>query len=325
MPLFRRSRQPAGPTTLPVDGAHGDPAAALLRAALRDQSWPAAQKVLSGASDADHLALLLDAGATVAGTETWLPDLVRVQPDDTLASLLYGTRLIAWAWEARTGLQAQYVGQDQFQLFFERLYDAEDRLQDVVRRTPDSAAAWHQLVVTARGLQLGVPEARQRFERAVAPHPGHVWAHHQMLQMVCAKWFGSHEMMYEFADTAMRTAPPGSPLGHLVAIAYLEESLDAPDYPAGMARFMRSPKVRTALREAADRSVRHPDYRPGPVWRSVHSSFAMAFALAGEYRAAAEQFRLLGDVVVKFPWLYSDGDEPGRAFCQLRAEAYAHG
>jgi hypothetical protein len=325
LPLFRRSRPPAGPASLPVDGAHGDPAAAVLRAALRDQSWPAAEKVLAGASDADHLALLLDAGATVAGTEAWLADVVRVRPDDTLASLLCGTRLIAWAWEARTGLQAQYVGQDQFELFFERLCAAEDRLQDVVRRRPDSAAAWHQLVITARGLQLGVPEARLRFERAVTLHPGHVWAHQQMLQMVCAKWFGSREMMYEFADKAMRTAPPGSPLGHLVAIAYLEESLDAPEYPAGMARFMRSPHVRAALREAADRSVRHPAYRPGPVWRSVHSAFAMAFALAGEYRAAAEQFRVLGDVVVTFPWLYLDGDQPGRAFCQLRAEAYAHG
>jgi hypothetical protein len=309
---------------LAVDAAHGDPAAASLRAALRDRSWPAAQKVLAGASDADHLALLLDAGATVAGTETWLPDVARGELDDTLPLLLYGTRLIAWAWEARTGLPAEYVGQDQFELFFQRLCAAEDTLQGVVQRAPDSAAAWHQLVITARGLQFGVPEARQRFDRAVALHPGHVWAHQQMLQMLCAKWYGSRELMHEFADTAMRTAP-GSPLGHLVAIAYLEDSLDAPDYPAGMAQFMRSPEVRAALREAADQSVRHPRYRPGPVWRSVHSAFAMAFALAGEYRAAAEQFRLLGDVVVKFPWLYLDGDQPGRAFGQLRAEAYAHG
>lgn len=300
---------------------HGVPEARQLLAALHTRSWPTAQQVLAAAKNADELSRLLSVGSNVAGLETWLPDVLRSDLDASLPSLLYGSRMIVWAWEARTGLRAKYVSRDQFELFFARLRIAEDCLQGVVRREPTNAAAWHHLLITARGLQLGVPEARRRFDQAVAHHPGHVQAHQQMLQMVCAKWYGSHEQMHDFARSAMDTASPGSPLGHLAALAYLEEALDKAKYLTDIGGHLGRRRVRAALHEAADRSVRHPDYRRGPDWATVHSAFAMAFALAGEHRAAAEQFRILGDVVMEFPWIYL-GD-PGAAFCQQRNYVYA--
>ncbi len=324
MPLFGRPRTPSGPARLPVSKSFGDPSAAKLLLAFRASSWPAAQEVLAEATGTDHLTLLLDSAADISGLESWLPDIVRDDLDDTLPSVLYGARLIRWGWEARTGLRAKYVSRDRFALFHERLLMAEDCLQSVVRREPGNAPAWHYLLLAARGLQLGVPEARRRFDQAVAKDPEYIRAHMQMLQMVCKKWYGSHEQMHDFARTAMLGAPPGSPLGHLVALAHLEEALNNAEYIRDIEARMKSRRVRAALSEAADRSVRHPEYRRGPDWANVHSAFAMAFALAGDGRAAAEQFRVLGDVVLEFPWEYL-GDDAGAVFCQRRNWAFARG
>jgi hypothetical protein len=303
---------PVGPVRLPVDEAYGDPDAALLRAALQSGDWPAARRILAGAADPDTLSFLTDVGAQVSGTETWLPDAMRRELDDTLLAVTYGARLIAWAWEARGRFRAQHVSADQFELFFERLRAAEDCLQGVVRREPDNVVAWHQLVITARGLQLSVEEARRRFGQAVAVWPYHVRAHGEMLQMLCPKWYGSQEQAFEFARSAVRAAPPGNPLGHLIATAHFERAIDGGGTP-----HLVSPAVRAELHGAAERSVRHPDLPPGPDALLARSWFAMTFALAGEYRAAAEQFDAIGDTVIEPVWRFFEYG-PGASFCTIR-------
>jgi hypothetical protein len=127
--------------------------------------------------------------------------------------------------------------------------------------------------------------------------------------------------MHAFAREAALRAPAGSPLGHLVAIAHLEHWMDL-DHPDGDA-YIQHPRVVEALHEAADRSVRHPHYRPRPGWTVQHNAFAMAFALAGDRRAAAYHFRAVGDVVTEFPWSYLGGPDPAAAFAYRRALAGA--
>ena len=323
MPIFGRKPKPATTAaTVPIDPAFGDPELARLRQAMTDADWPTVRAVFDGAADPDDQATFVDVARHVPGSEEWLPDVVRANLDDTLPLLLYGARVTAWAWEARTGLLPEYVSRDQFEVFFERLRIAEDALQEVVRREPDNTAAWHQLVITARGLELGTDEARRRFDEVVARHPWHIRAHQQMLQQLCLKWFGSHEAMHAFARDAMLAAPAGSALGHLVAVAHLEHwAYLAREKPTN--RYLRSREVLASLHEAADRSVRHPDYRPRRDWPEISNAFAMAFSLAGDRRAAAEQFEVIGDLATQWPWLYLDGEDPGRAFCARRQEADA--
>ncbi len=324
MPIFaRKPKSPTAPATVPIDPAFGDPELARLRHAMSIGDWPSARAILDSAGDPDDLATLIDVAASVPGCEEWLPEVVRADLQATLPLLLYGTRAIAWAWEARTGLLAKHVSRDQFALFFERLRIAEDGLQGVVRREPDNTTARYELVIVARGLQLGVDDTRQRFDQVISRHPGHVRAHQQMLQQLCLKWDGSHEAMHAFARDAMLRAPAGSPLGHLVAIAHLEHwAYLTRDKPAN--RYLRSREVLASLHEAANRSVRHPDYRPQRDWPVVHNVFALVFSLAGDRQAAAEQFDLIGDLATEFPWQYLDGRDPGRRFRALRDEVYSN-
>jgi hypothetical protein len=321
MPIFKK-RQATPTATVPIDPDFGDPELARMRQALAAGDWPTASGILERAGGPDDLAAFVDVARSVPGCEAWLPDVIRADLQSTLPLLLYGARVTGWAWDARTGALAEYVSQDQFQVFWERLAIAEDSLQGVVRREPHNATAWYELVIVARGLELGTDEARRRFDEVVARHPEHIRAHQQMLQQLCLKWGGSHEAMHAFARNAMLGAPEGSPLGHLVAIAHLEHWLYLTrDKPAN--RYLRSRDVLASLHEAANRSVRHPGYRRQRDWPSFHNIFAMAFALAGDRHAAAEQFDIIGDLVTEWPWEYLDRD-PGRKFRELRDDAYAN-
>jgi hypothetical protein len=314
MPIFSRKQRSDASTTAP-DPTFGDPDLAGLRQAMTAGDWRTARALFGRAHDPEDLATFVDLAASVPGSEEWLPEVVRAEIQDTLPLLVYGARGIIWAWEARSAKLARYVSKDQFQLFFERLQVAEDSLQGVVRREPDNVAGWYQLIIVARGLQLGLDEAGRRFEQVVARSPGHVHAHRVMLQQLCLKWGGSHEAMHAFARDAMLRAPAGSPLGELVATAHLEHWIylmrDKP-----MNRYLRSKEVLASLHEAADRSVRHPSYRPRRDWPNTHNMFALVFSLAGDRGAAAEQFKVIGDRATEFPWNYL-GD-PGREFSKRR-------
>ncbi len=323
MPLLRRRRQSDETVTAwPIDPAMGDPDAGRLITAMAGADWPAAREILAAATDDQDLSFYTQVAAAVPGSEEWLPGIVRANLDDTLPLLVYGARGIEWAWEARTGRRARYVDRDQFEVFFERLRVAEDALQGVVRREPDNVTAWTNLLTTARGLQLGVDEARRRFDEVDSRYPGHLNAHRTMLQMLCAKWAGSHQQMHDFARESMAKAAPGSQIGSLVAAAHLENWLHLGRSEERAAYFAR-PSVRASINEAADQSVRHPDYRLWPGWPVTHNQFAAAFSLARDYPSAADQFRVIGTLVTRGPWQYFSNN-PGYSFAERRHRAYTN-
>ncbi|MEV4441506.1 hypothetical protein AB0K09_21270 [Streptomyces sp. NPDC049577] len=321
MALFRR-RPPAAR----VDPDLGDPRIAALRAAALAGDWPAMSGQLSAVADGEDLSQVLHAAvAETNGVEQWIPQVLAAEPASSLAPLISGVRLIGWGWQARTGARASEVSREQFQVFHERLRVAEERLYEAAERRPDCSAPWYFLQISGRGLQVGQELSRRRFEAAVRRSPGHLGAHQQLLQQLCRKWGGSHEAMHAFARESMLAAPAGSPLGVLVAIAHIEEALDAPE--RDFSTHLRQPAVVAHLHEAADRSVRHPGgMSPAGINPAVRiqalNTFAMAFALAGERAAARPLFEELGGVVTKSPWIYLSGD-PAKAYAVWRAKSGA--
>ncbi|MFC8078774.1 hypothetical protein ACFUN8_24950 [Streptomyces sp. NPDC057307] len=289
-----------------------------MRAAATSRDWAALRERLGAIPDGQERTWLLGAVADVEGIERWIPAVIEAEPESTLALLVSGARRVSWAWEARSALRAMHVSRDQFKTFHERLRVAEDELYEVAEREPDWVAPWYFLQMAGRGLQVGQEAARLRFEAAVSRCPGHLGAHEQQLQQVCAKWSGSQEEMHGFARTSMLKSPEGSPLGELVALAHLEHWLDL---DGGEDRaYIRRPDVVAELHEAADRSVRHPAYERPRDWIPTFNTFAMAFSLAGEKKAAAEFFNALEGRVTNFPWQYISNDAT-KAFGKWRDKA----
>ncbi|MFE0700846.1 hypothetical protein [Streptomyces sp. NPDC058872] len=302
-----------------VDKDQGDPAARRVRAAAKAADWATVRAELEARPESEDRTGLLWAVGDVAGVERWIVEVLEAEPESPLPRLVAGIRYLSWGWEARTSAFAKDVSREQFELFHSRLASAEKWLYEVAEREPGWISPWYALQVTGRGLQVEPDVARRRFEATVRRAPHHLGAHQQRLQHLCAKWSGSHEQMHAFARESAFGAPAGTLLGQLVATAHLEHWLALnPEEDFG---YMRSPAVRASLREAADHSLRHPDFVRGPGWIQVYNTFAMAFSLADEDRSAQECFRALGGRVTEFPWYYLNGADPAKAFRQLRSSS----
>ncbi|MBF9132873.1 DUF4034 domain-containing protein [Plantactinospora sp. S1510] len=316
---FRKRRERPTPTPgLVIDPAYGDPQARALINALSIQDWRTARDILTAETDPDTRAFLMEAVGKVDDVQDWIGEWVGAEPDSTLPMLVQGCHAVHWAWEARGGKRAEYTGQDQFREFFRRLRIAENLLDDVVARDPDDVTAWTWLVTSSRGRQVDADEARRRFDEVVKRHPGHVVAHEQRLQYLCAKWFGSEEQMFSFAREATAAAPDGSVLPELLAVAHIEKWLEMPGEESDA--YMQSGEVRADLLTAAEKSIFHPAFRRPSGWVPRVSTFALALELAHEFEAAARVFELLGDNVSEWPWLYVR--EPVAAFVTSREWVY---
>ncbi|RKN44984.1 hypothetical protein [Streptomyces hoynatensis] len=287
-----------------------------VRRAARRRDWPEVRRQILAAPQEDW-AMPLSGLRGVADVRPWLAGLIATEPEPALALLASGSCHIVWAWDAYTAA-AKAAGRDidhrRCPEFQERLRIAEAHLHEAIEREPTWAEPWHQLLFTARGLHVGPDAARERFETAVRLVPGHLGAHAQYLQQLTPKWGGSEEAAHHFAHAVTAGAPPGSPLGVLIAQAHLESMVAR---KGGALAYLRRPAVRRDLHEAAERSVRHPAYRRTAGWIWQHNVFAMAFALAGEREAARDMFRLLGGRISASPWSYLNAG-PVRGYRQWR-------
>ncbi|MEU6341939.1 hypothetical protein ABZ883_13480 [Streptomyces sp. NPDC046977] len=302
-----------------LDPAHGNPGLGRLLASAAAADWPAMREQLSAVTDDWERSWLLRAASDVAGYEQWMPKVVEAEGDSGPALLVAGARAVQWAWDARSGASASHVSREQFRIFHERLETAEDLLYRAAEREPGWASPWYFLQMCGRGLEVGQDIARRRFEASVRRHPGHLGAHQQQLQQVCAKWGGSHEEMHAFARQSMEDGPEGGPLGMLVAVAHLEHWVHLDSGPDGT--YITQERVRQELHEAADRSVRHPGFAGRIEAPECWNAFAMAFALNGDKQAAAAAFAATGGLVTRFPWQYLNGADPRAPYRALRSGA----
>ncbi|NMO57044.1 hypothetical protein HH310_38440 [Actinoplanes sp. TBRC 11911] len=270
-----------------------------LISALTRRDWAGCRTVLDAAPATARTRLIV-LGGEQSDLDGFLRGVLREAPDDGAAAAMLGSHLTTVAWQIRSRKQAQFVGRDQFRAFHEMLAAAEEVLVDGAARNPADAAMWTARMPTARGLELGQPEARRRYDRLSAVEPNHLPAQEHLLQQLCPKWGGTWETAFTFARDAMRAAPPGSPNAVLVAEAHLERWVDA----NGSDAYMRSAEVIAELHEAAQTSIWHAGFGRAHGWVRVLSTFAMVFSLADDQPAAERVFAALGGFATKRPWDY---------------------
>jgi hypothetical protein len=323
VPIFRRKQEAVPPATAsrtlaPVSAlrsrklpaartAPGDGDAVLegLLDSAGAKDWPTIRATLAQYGGHDLSSLAAGLCNRAPALDDWLPSAVGDGAGDALARFVLGARKVERGWEIRSGARASHVSRDQFAAFHEHLREAEEYLYDAVDLDRASAGPWYYLLMSARGLQVGLPVTRRRFESLVTRSPGHVGAHRQMLQSLCKKWSGSHQQMHAFATEAMR-GPHGRRLGEIVGWAHLEHWLEL-NGQEGQA-YLASHPVRTELMEAAERSIFDPDYTMPRAPYYAHNLFAMLFNLAGLHEQARIAFEATDGVVTKLPWAYLNSD-----------------
>lgn len=333
MPIFRRGKQESPPPAAPVapavppvaaaatpqpsgdaegqppariQPANGDPVLAGLLDAARERDWPAISTTLGRFTGYDLSALISMTAEKSPSMDEWLPQAVRADADDPVAMSLLGSRAVYRAWEVRTAGRASRVSQEQFKTFHEILHEAEDLLYQAADADQESVVPWYFLLMSGRGLEVGMPALQRRFEAATSRCPGHLDAHRQMLQCLCDKWFGTHEQMHAFALESMR-GRYGGQLGELVPAAHLEQWLSIKDKDARRA-YMTSEPVRASLAEAASRTIDRPDYTSPRSPYYAQNVFAMAFGFAGMRPQARAAFEAT-DGIVHGRWAYQNSDQ----------------
>ncbi|MDQ1647797.1 MAG: hypothetical protein QOJ50_3981 [Cryptosporangiaceae bacterium] len=307
------------PTTFAPRAAYPELAAA--RSALNAGDWPAVERFFGTLTeDLDHTAAVIALVAGVPPAAQFLRE-VCAGSGTTLARLMLAEGLIRRGWKARTTHRARNVSRKQFATFFDCVQQAEQLLSGVTAAEPWNTTAWTLRVVTARALELGQPESARRYAELARLSPHHAIAQRQRIQQLAPKWGGSVEAMHGFARHCRDTAPPGSASALAVADAHLEHWLHL---GPGLT-YMRGRAVRAELIDVAERSVLHPDYRPGLRWVQDHNTMAVALSLAGERSAAAHHFRILGRYGSLHPWDYLFDGSPRSAFAVHRVLALARG
>ena len=310
---------PAPPPPV-FDAAAAYPEMARVQGALRERDWAGLRAIVDAAPDPVARTMLIGHGAETPGIEPFLREVLDRDPDDGAAAAMLGGHLVHAGWEVRTGARAQHVSREQFRVFFDHLRRAERVLIDGAARNPSDVAIWTQRLTSARGLQLGLSEARRRYDRLAAYDPHHLPAQSQLLQSLCPKWSGTWEQVHGFARERMLAAPKGAPNAVLVVTGHLERWLDEGGGDDGV-RYLASAFARNEIYEAAARSVWDPAFRHGYGWVWVRSSFAMAFSLLGDEAAAAGQFAALGHLASESPWHHLG--RPADQITKRRARAYA--
>ncbi|WIM98348.1 hypothetical protein ACTOB_001946 [Actinoplanes oblitus] len=289
---------------LVTDGAAIYPEVAALRAGLAARDWAACRAVLDHVAPGVRSDLL--AGGSGVDPE-FLTAVLRYAPDDADAAVLLAWHHITEGWRVRGESFAAYVDPAAWPVFHDRLRRAELVLMEAAARHPGDPAVWRSRLTTGRGLGVGPGEIRRRYARLSAIDPHHLGGQRDLLQSLCPKWGGSWDEASRFALDAMRAAPAGGQHGTLVAELHLERWLDliadgaGPESDRAIGYLISGP-VLGDLKEAAQRSVLHPDYRRDFGWVHAMSLFAMLFSLTGNAPAAARLFTELGPYASRSPW-----------------------
>jgi len=231
-------------------------------------------------------------GEAAAKDDEWLRAWRKARPGDAGVALVNAESLVHVAWEVRSGLRAEHVSEEQFAAFFRVLEQAEDAVREASELAPEDPTPWVSALAIAMGRQYENDRYLKVWEELTERDPQHRGAHGRALQYWCAKWFGSNEKMWEFAETAASKSPKLAPL--LLVAAHEADLQGAPAW--------RDPRVTGALDGIL--AWLDGEGRDHSSTRSDRSYAAKALVENGRFDEAVEQFRHLGTRADGGMWSY---------------------
>ena len=277
------------------------PARALLAASREQADWAVRSDLVSRLADHAHL------------HRDWLDAWLDVEPDDPDAWLVKARLTVIEAWAIRTAARTKDVSKEQTQAFHTLLGDAIPAIEKAARLTPADPVPWQIALDHARDLQSPRHVFDSYLLEVMDRAPDHYPSHAAALQYLCDKWYGSHEEMFEFAESAAERAEPGSLL-HALPLAAVTEYRQQNEKSEAKGSIAPA-RVQDAIDRAVKLSARHP------VGEATAADFRNHLALAliesGRDEEALEAFRGIGVHARTFPWCYS-ADDPLQSFLSQR-------
>jgi len=214
------------------------PVEAAVVAAAGGEWLPAAEVLVESYGDWDLRARAVEALASVAANDDgWLVAWQAARPDDGHAAVVDCAARTALAWQLRGRAPAAKTTAKQGEDFHRVLADAESAAKRAVLALPDDPTPRATMVEIARGLRYDHADFDRVWQELVERAPLHRHGHEAALEYWSARWRGSHERMFAFAQQAADRSPS---LSVLVLRAAMDVRSDEP-------KVWRRPAVRAAL------------------------------------------------------------------------------
>lgn len=192
--------------------------------------------------------------------------------------------------------------------FTNRLKAAEEILYEVVSDRPAMADPWVTLLISGRGLQVGLEETRERFENAHSRAPFRPDACRQYLQSLTKKWHGSNIATFDLARWVEKEAPPASPAREALPMAHIEKGL-LEQGRTNLATYLMQPEVVAELATGL-LGFLQATASPAPTEAlGVLNAYALAISADGQStaRLVTETFARIDNRPTQFPWsIYAD-------------------
>lgn len=266
------------------------------RAAYRAGQWQPGADLLAGiGTDWDRRSAAVGVLSEVAADDdTALKAWRAARPDDPDAAIVHADSLTNVAWQIRSGQRASNVSREQFAGFHRVLEQADEACQIAAELAPEDPTPWEKRCSIAMGRQYSRDAFREVWAGVMARDPSHADAHGRAMQYWCAKWFGSHELMWEFAEEGAAKHPK---LAWLPLAAAFE--LWAAD--------VKNPWQDKRVEQALDTLLPWLDGegRDTPQARDSRAFAARALVELKRGDEAVEQFLRLGAHADGFVWSYS--------------------
>ena len=282
-----------------MEGDHA-PVAALLAETREHEAW----------EERSHVAWVL-ADRSLRAPQ-WLDAWQEQEPESPDALLVRSQLLVLQAWEVRSGVRADQVADEQWRAFFAVLEAATPVVSEAVAASPHDPTPW--TVALQHGMGAGA--SREVFDdyrdAFMEVAPTHHASHRAALTHLMAKWHGSHEESFAYADWAAGRAEPESRLHTLPLVAEYEHLVEVGRAAAIEARGERIDRAITLARAWVD-AYGHLDPRGAEETRNL---LALVLFLTERPAEAYEQMERIGARATAYPWLYYG--EPRDTFLTYR-------
>ncbi len=200
--------------------------------------------------ETDEVSLLLD-GLGMA--DTHLKEIFEwqsLEPDSYISNLFAGVASTFVAWEIRSGERAEYVGEEQFEGFWNKLEEGKEDLFKSISINGNNPEAYARLITIYMGLEEK-ENGLECFDMLMEKDSNHLRGHMALATFLAPKWFGSFEEMEQFALSSIENDK--SELLHVIYLMYVMECYhEAEDSSEPKAKKMIKNKFRAKVKSLYD-------------------------------------------------------------------------
>ena len=228
----------------------------------------------------------------------WVTKWAQAQPEDPDAQLLNAALLIRLAWEARTKHSTENVEHWRFREFHDQLEAATPQLHRAIEVNPGDPEPWRLAMQHATGLEAPEEDFRDHLGNAQQADPWHYQSNEQAVNRLSAKWGGSHEVAFDFAEQ-LAAAAPGDRAVHILPLRagyemWIEDEA---------AKKPMRPRVEKALTTAQAYADRFPDGAREAA--EARSMLGFMYAMLDRPQESFDAFKATGGNVSAMPWEYN--------------------